>query len=59
VKQIYKVLSAGCTPATVGESSEWKSIGENAEKKKSKFCDALDGKPLSSVFLGHVRHKIE
>jgi hypothetical protein len=51
VQEIYKLLGddvnlAGCTPAKVGESSEWTSIVNGAEENRAKFCKGLDGKPL-------------
>jgi hypothetical protein len=32
VQQVYKVVSAGCTPAEVGESSEWTSVVNSVEE---------------------------
>jgi hypothetical protein len=54
VQQAYKVLSdienlAGCTPAKVGESSEWTSTVNSAEQNRANFCIALDGKALLSA----------
>jgi hypothetical protein len=54
VQQVYKVLSdienlARCTPAKVGESSEWTSIVNRMEKNRANFCKGLDGKPLFST----------
>jgi hypothetical protein len=42
VQQVYKVLSdikflAKCTPAKVGESSEWTSIVSSAEENRANF----------------------
>jgi hypothetical protein len=53
VQQIHRVLSdienlAGCTPAKVGESSEWTSIVNSAEENTANFCTGLDGKQLLS-----------
>jgi hypothetical protein len=57
VQQVHKVLSdtenlAGCTPAKVGESSEWPSIVSSAEENRASFCEVLDGKPLFSALNG-------
>jgi hypothetical protein len=53
VQQVYKVLSdieilAKCTPAKVGESSEWTSIVSSVEDNRANFCKILEGKPLFS-----------
>jgi hypothetical protein len=57
VQQVYKVLSVieilgKCTPAKVGESSEWTSIVSNAEENRANFCKILKGKPLFSALYG-------
>jgi hypothetical protein len=57
IQQVYKVLGdienlAGCTPAEVGESSEWTSTVNTAEEKRTNICKALDGKPLCSTLYG-------
>jgi hypothetical protein len=57
VQKVYKVLTdienlAGCTPAKVGESSEWTSIEKSTEGNRSDFCKGLDGKPLFSALYG-------
>jgi hypothetical protein len=43
VKQVHKVISdieilAKCTPARVGESSQWTNIVNGAEENRAKFC---------------------
>jgi hypothetical protein len=57
VQQMYKLLSdietlAKCTPAKVGESSEWTSIVSSAEENRANFCKILKGKPLFSALYG-------
>jgi hypothetical protein len=57
VQQVHKVLSdieilAGCTPAEVGESSEWTTTVNSAEEKRANFCKSLDGKLLFSALYG-------
>jgi hypothetical protein len=57
VQQVYKVLSdieilAKCTPAKVGESSEWTSIASSAKENRANFCKILEGKPLFSPLCG-------
>jgi hypothetical protein len=54
---VYKVLSdieilAKCTPAKVGESSEWTSILSSAEENRANVCKILEGKPLFSALYG-------
>jgi hypothetical protein len=56
VVQVYKVLNdieiiPGCTPAKVGESSEWTSI-VNSAGNIANFCKTLDGNPLFSALYG-------
>jgi hypothetical protein len=51
VKQVCKILNdtenlAGCTPAEVGERSQWIFIVNSTEENKANFCKVLDGKPL-------------
>jgi hypothetical protein len=53
VQQVYEVVSdvenfARCTPANVGESSEWTSVANSAENRAS-FSKGLDGKTLFST----------
>jgi hypothetical protein len=53
LQQVHKMLSdtetfAKCTPARVGESSEWTTVVNNAEESRAKFGKCLDGKPLFS-----------
>jgi hypothetical protein len=43
---------AGCTPAKVGESSEWTSTVNRAEEKRANFCKGLDGNPLFGALYG-------
>jgi hypothetical protein len=55
VVQVHKVLNdmeiiAGCTPAEVGESSEWTSVVNSAEENRADFCKSLDGKLLLARF---------
>jgi hypothetical protein len=50
VQQVYKVLNeieiiAGCAPAKEGESPEWNTIVNCADKNRINFCKILDGKP--------------
>jgi hypothetical protein len=57
VVQVQKVLSdieilAGCTPAEVGECSEWTSIVNSAKENRANFFKSLVGKLLFSVFYG-------
>jgi hypothetical protein len=57
VVQVHKVLNdteilAGCTPAEVGESSEWTSIVNSVEENRANFCKSLDGKLLFSALYG-------
>jgi hypothetical protein len=54
VGKVYKFLSdieilAKCTPAKVGESSEWTSIVSSAEDNRANFCKILEGKPHFSA----------
>jgi hypothetical protein len=35
---------AGCTPAAVGESTQWTEIVNTAEDNRAKYCKALSGK---------------
>jgi hypothetical protein len=54
VQQLYRVLSkienlARCTPAKVGECSEWTSIVNSMEKNRTHSYESLDGKPLLST----------
>jgi hypothetical protein len=54
VQQVYKVLSdfeilARLTPAKVGESSEWTTIVNSAEKNRVNFCTVLDGRSLLAL----------
>jgi hypothetical protein len=57
VQQVYILLSdtenlARYTPAKVGESSEWTTVVNSAEKNRQNFCKALDGKSLLSALCG-------
>jgi hypothetical protein len=57
VQEIHKVLSdiellAGCTPAKVGESSEWTSVVSSVEENRANICKAVDGKRLCSALYG-------
>jgi hypothetical protein len=63
VQEVYKVLSdieilAKCTPAKMGESSEWASIVSSAEENRANFCKILKGKPHFST-LRHIHTNIE
>jgi hypothetical protein len=54
VVQVYEVVSdvenfAKCTPANVGESSEWTSVANSAKENRASFYKGLDGKPLFST----------
>jgi hypothetical protein len=56
VQQVHKFLSdietlAECTPAKLGESSEWTTIVNSAENRAN-FCKVLDGKLLFSALYG-------
>jgi hypothetical protein len=49
VQQVYKVLNeieiiAGCAPAKVGESPEWATIVNCADKNRINLCKILVGK---------------
>jgi hypothetical protein len=57
VQQVDKVLNdieilARCTPAKVGESSQWTSIVNSVEENRANFCKGLDGMPLFSALYG-------
>jgi hypothetical protein len=57
VQQTYRVFSetenlARCTPAKVGDNSDWTSIMNIAEKNRANFCKVLDGKLLFSALYG-------
>jgi hypothetical protein len=57
VQEAYKALRsieilAKCTPAKVGESSEWSTILSNAEENRASFSKILEGKPLFSALFG-------
>jgi hypothetical protein len=43
---------AGYTPASVGESDQWSSIVNTADKNRQNFCKALTGKTLFSALYG-------
>jgi hypothetical protein len=63
VQQVHKVLNdieilAGCTPAKVGESSQWTSL-VNSEDNRANFCKGLDGKTPFSALLLHVHGNTE
>jgi hypothetical protein len=54
---VRKVLSddeilGGCTPAKVGESSEWTSFVNSAEENRANFCKALAGNTLFNDLYG-------
>jgi hypothetical protein len=54
VQQVHKVISdtdilAKCTPARMGESSQWTTILKSAEENRAKFCKFLDWKMLFSA----------
>jgi hypothetical protein len=56
VAQEHNVLNdveilAGCTPATVEESSGWTSVVNSAENRVQ-FCKGLDGKPHFCTLYG-------
>jgi hypothetical protein len=57
VQQVHKVLNdieslAGCTPAKVGESSEWTSIVNSEEQNRANCSKNLGGKLLFSALYG-------
>jgi hypothetical protein len=57
VVQVHEVLNDieildGCTPAKVGESSEWITIANSAEENRANFCKSLDGKLIFSALYG-------
>ena len=57
VQQVQRVVSSienltKCTPARVGESSQWISVVNSAEENRAKFCKLLNGKPLFSALYG-------
>jgi hypothetical protein len=63
VQHVYKVLgdiekSAACTPAKVGESSEWTSIVNSEVENTANSCKVLDGKPLLSALYGMYTVKL-
>jgi hypothetical protein len=43
---------AGCTPAAVGESTQWTEVVNTAEGNRANYCKALSGKLLFSVLHG-------
>jgi hypothetical protein len=54
VQEVHKVLSyieilAECTPAKMGESSQWTSIVNSAKENRVNFCKVLEGKLLFSA----------
>jgi hypothetical protein len=56
-KQLFKLLcdiedTASFAPGKIGESPEWASTVEAAEKNAATFCKALSGKPLFSALHG-------
>jgi hypothetical protein len=59
VQQGYKVLShienlAKCTPAKVGESSEWMTIVSSAEENRANFCKILEEKPHLALSMAYT-----
>jgi hypothetical protein len=46
------VTVVGCTPAKVGETSEWTSILNSAEENRENFRKGIDGKLLFSALHG-------
>jgi hypothetical protein len=56
-RQLYETICsiedmAGCTPATVGESTQWTAIVNAAEDNRASYCKALSGKVLFSALHG-------
>jgi hypothetical protein len=60
MQQVHKVLKdivnlAGCTPAKVGESSEWIPIVSSSEGNRANSYKRLYEKPLFSSFMACAR----
>jgi hypothetical protein len=43
---------ASCTPAAVGESTEWSTVVSTAKENRASFCKAVSGKTLYSALHG-------
>jgi hypothetical protein len=60
VQQVHRFLNdfenaAECTPAKVGEISEWTSIVNSSEENRANFCKTRDEKPLFCSLYGMYR----